>query len=118
MTANFGFVFHTAERHAHIFAPESSGNGLGNRGLAHSRRPCKADDGRFFAARQGAHSQKFHNALLNLFHAVVVFIKNLSRHGEVFIFFVFDIPWYLSEPVEIAPDDGGIGVAGLHAFKP
>ena len=76
MSANLALVVQTAKRHAHILALHGCGDALSERSLAYSRRAVETDDRRLEVAAQLQHSHVFEDALLYLFHAVVVVVEN------------------------------------------
>ena len=81
VAADFGFIAHAAERHAHKLAAGGLGDGHAQRSLAHARRPHEAQDGSLGILHQAAHRQEFQDALLDLFQAVMVRFEHLF--GEV-----------------------------------
>src|SRR5690349_14088730 len=83
MSANFGFVVHTAEAEAHELAPGCAGNALTERGLADTWRTDKTKDRAFAVGVELTHGQIFENAALDLHESIVIFIEDAARLWDI-----------------------------------
>ena len=78
MTADIRLVTHTAEAHARVVAAHGLCNGLGNRGLADTRRAYKTENLSRHFRHHGMQSDALQYPFLDLFHTVMVFVQNGS----------------------------------------
>ena len=77
MPPDFGFVADAAQGHAHEFALHGFGDGLSQRGFAHSRRPHEAEDGALHLGIEFAHAQIFQDAVLDFVETVMFLVQHL-----------------------------------------
>ena len=117
MTTDLGFIPHTTQAQAHIFAPKALGDGTSDTGLTHTRRACQTDDLCLDVRRQFAHSQDLQNTVLDLFQTIVVPVQDLLRPGNVQIIHRKGIPRQVQAGVQIGADDRSFLVAALHLGK-
>ena len=105
VAAYLSLVVDASQGDAHILAAQGFGDALAERCLAHSRRAVKAEDGSLvrFAVAQGG--QMFQNALLHLFHAVVVAIEDVLGIADVQVVVSVNTP---------RQADNGLQVVELH----
>ena len=81
MAADFGFVAHAAQRHAHELASRGAADRRGQRSFAHARRPEEAENRAFRILHQLADGEIFEDALLDLFQAVVILVRGSPRRA-------------------------------------
>ena len=117
MAANLGFVAHAAQREAHKLAAGGLGDGHAQRGFAHARRPDEAEDGAFGVLDQLAHGEKFEDALLDFFQAVVVGVQHFFGVVDGAGFLGALLPRHGQQPVNVVAADGGLGRHGRHGFE-
>ena len=117
MAADLGLVPHAAQTDAHILTPQTFGDGACNTGLADTRRADKADDLRLDVRCQLAHGQRFQNAVLHLFQAIVVAVQNLLRTADIKIIHREGVPRQVKAGVQIGADDRSLLIAALHLGK-
>ncbi len=72
---DFGLVPHAPQGDAHELAPHGPGDGLPERGLAHSRRPHETEDGAFHLLVEFADAQVLEDAVFDLFQVEMVLIQ-------------------------------------------
>ena len=114
VAADLGFIPHAAQTDAHILAAQTFGDGTCNAGLADARRADQADDLRLDVRSQLAHGQRFQNAVLDLFQAVVVAVQDLLGTVDVQIILGIAVPRQVQTGVQIGADDGGFLIGALH----
>src|ERR1700728_1317811 len=118
VAADFGFVAHAAERHAHEFASRGAANRCGERSLADSRRPEEAENRALRILHQLANCQIFEDAFLDFVQAVVIFAQNLLGALDVSDFLGALLPRHGEQPVQIIARDGGFSRHRRHHFQP
>ena len=118
VAADLGFIPHAAERHADELAAGGLRDRHAERGLAHARRPDKAEDRAPGVLHQAAHRQELQDALLDLLQAVVVALEHLLGELEVADLLGFLLPRHRQQPVEIVARDGRFGRHRRHVFQP
>ena len=114
MTADFCFVAHAAERHAHELPTGGASDGRGKRRLAHARRPEEAENRALRVLYELADSKVFQYALFDFFQAVMIFAENLLRALDVADFLRPLLPRHR----EIVARDGGFGRHRRHHLQP
>ena len=92
MTADFGFIVQTAQRHAYILALHGCCDALAQTGLAHARRTVEAEDRTLSAAIQRSYGEEFQDALLYILHAVVVVVQDALGTGQTEVVLGVGIP--------------------------
>ena len=92
MTADFGFIVQTAQRHAYVLALHGCCDALAQTGLSYARRTVEAEDRTLFAAVQRSYGEVFQNALLYFLHAVVVVVQNALGTGQTEVVYGEGIP--------------------------
>ena len=117
MPAYFGLIAHAAQRHAHEFAPQGSGDRLAQGGLAHAGGAYEAEDGAAQALGQLGDGQILQDALLGLGQAGVVLVQDLLRLLEVDDVARALGPRQVGHPVEVGPRDGGLRREGHHLLQ-
>ena len=106
MAADFGFVVHAAQGNANELAAQGAGDGLAQRGLAHSRRSDETEDGPLQVALQLEDGQVFEHALLDFFQVVVVFIQDLLGALDVHLLRARLRPRQGRQPFQVGAGDG------------
>ncbi len=104
MADNVGFIAHTSERHAHIFATDCLGNGMCNGCLADARRAYKADNLPADIRRELFDSQNFQDAFFDLRQSVMVAVKNMLRFLEIDMIARRRVPRKFKAGIKIALD--------------
>ena len=117
MAANLGLVAHAAQREAHELAAGGLGDGHAQRSFAHARRSDEAEDRALGILDQLAHGEKFEDALLDFFQAVVVGVENLFGVVDGAGFLGALLPRHGQQPVNVVAADGGLGRHGRHGFE-
>ena len=117
VAADLGFIPHAAKADAHILAAQTFGDGACNTGLAHARRAYKADDLCLHVRCQLAHGQRFQNAVLHLFQAVVVAVQNLLCAADIKVIHCKGVPRQVKAGVQIGADDRCLLIGALHLGK-
>ena len=112
VTADLRFVTHPTEGHPHIFAAGRLGDGLTQRGLAHTGRANQTEDGALELIDARLHRQIFEDAILDLLKAIVIGIQHLLRLAKVFLDLGSRLPRHLYHPVHIAANHGSLGGHG------
>ena len=87
MTADFRFIVHAAQAHAHEFAAERTRDGLAQRSLSDARRADEAEDRALRVFLELANGEMFDDAFLDLLEAVVIFIEDFLRFFQIEIVF-------------------------------
>ncbi len=117
MTANLRLIAHAAQREADELAARGLGDRHAERGLADARRSDEAEDRTLGILDQLAHGEKFEDALLDLFEAVVIFVQNLFGVVDGARFLGLFLPRHGQQPVDVVAADGGLGRHGRHGFQ-
>ena len=117
MAPDLGFVAHSAQRHADKFPSRGLGDGHAQRGFANSRGANETQDRAFGIFHQLPHRQKFQDAFLDLFQAVVVVIQRVLGASDVADLFRALLPRHCQQPVQVVARDGGLGRHRRHGFK-
>src|SRR5258708_3335723 len=117
MAADFRFVTHAAERHAHELAARGFGDRHSERSLAHARRPDETKNRAFGIFYQLADGEKFEDALLDFLEAIMIFVQSFFGARDVADFFRPLLPRHGQQPVEIVARNGGLGRHGRHRFQ-
>ena len=105
VTADVGLIAHAAQTHAGIAAAHRLRDGFRDRGLADARRACETEHLSLEAGRERADRQKLHDALLDLFHAVVVAVEDALRLLEVETLLAPAAPRQIEHGIEISAHD-------------
>ena len=92
VTADFGFIVQTAQRHAYILALHGCCDALAQTGLSYARRTVEAEDRTLAAAVQCSYGEEFQNALLHILHAVVVVVQNALGTGQTEVVLGVGVP--------------------------
>ena len=108
VAADFALVTYAAQRHAHKLAPDGPRNGLGQRRLAHARRPHKAQHRPAQAFGQLADGQVFQNAFFGFVQAEVVLVQNFLGRGNIQHVLRGDVPGHIHQPVQIGARHRGL----------
>ena len=114
VAADLSFVPHAAKTDAHILTAKAFGDGACDAGFADTRRADQTDDLRLHVRCQLAHSQRFQNAILDLFQAVVVPVQDLLGAVDIQIIHGHGVPRQVQTGVQIGADDRGFLIAALH----
>lgn len=78
---------------------------LTNTSLAHTRWSVEAKNLALCASLQLAHSDELENALLDVFHAVMVFVQNVNGTLQIEILLAHQAPWQCRQPVQVVSGD-------------
>ena len=87
VAAYLGFIFNSAKAHAHELSAYCLGNRACYRRFAHSGRPCETENRPFHIILELAHGEVFYHALLNLLHAIMIFIQYFFNVIEIYFLF-------------------------------
>ena len=117
MAANLGLVAHAAQGEPHKLAAGGFGDRHSQRSFAHARRPGKTENRAFGIFHQLAHGEKFQNALLDFFQAVVVRVQHLFGVIDGARLLGALLPRHGQQPVNVVAADGGFGRHGRHGFQ-
>ncbi len=117
MAANLGLVADTTQRHAYELAVGRTRNGLGQRGLADTRRPDQAEHRALELLHTLLHGQVLEDAVLHLFQAVVVGVEHLFGLGQVQAYLARSLPRYIDQPVDVGTHHGRFGRHGRHLLE-
>ncbi len=117
VSAYFRLIVQTAERDADVLAFQSLGNRASERCLTNSRRAVKADDWRFEVAAQFQNSQVLYYSLLNLLHAVVVFVEHLLGILQVGVVLGECLPRQTQNRLEVGVLYVVVGRLWIEAFE-
>jgi hypothetical protein len=105
VTADFGFVTHAAERHAHEVAARRLGDRLAERGLADAGRADEAEDRARSLFVRALHREIFEDALLDLVQAVMVLVRARLARLDILLDLLLLAPRQREQPVEIVAHD-------------
>ena len=117
VTADLRLVTHPTERHAHVLTTGRLGDGLTERGLAHTGRPDQTEDGALELVHPRLHRQVLEDAILDLVQAIVIRIQHLLGLGEILLDLGAGLPRHLHHPVHIAAHHCGFGRHGGHHLQ-
>ncbi len=117
MAANLGLVPHAAERQAHELAAGGLGNRHAQRGFAHARRSGEAQNRALGILDELTDGQKFEDALLDLFKAVVILVENLFGELDRARLLRLFLPRHGQQPVNVVAADGRLGRHGRHGLE-
>ncbi len=117
MAANFGFIVHAAQAHAAEFKADGFGNALTQRGLAHARRPDKAQNRAAALGIEFAHGQELENPALDLGEPVVIFVEYFSRLFDVDLLGIEFGPGHGEQPLQIGSGHRVLGRLFRHPFQ-
>ena len=109
MTADIRLVTHTAEAHARVAAAHGLCNGLGNRGLADTRRADQTQHLSLEVGRKALDGKELHNAFLDLLHAIVVAVEDRLRFRQIMTFLALLIPRQVEHGIQISTHDTLLG---------
>ena len=116
VTPDIRLVPDTAQRYPDILPTHGSGDGTGDRGLAHAGRPRQAEHLSPDVRRQGAYRQRLQNAFLYFLHAVMIPVQDLPRPVQIQLVRGTPVPGQLQTGVKVVPHHGGLVGSGGH-FK-
>ena len=106
VAADLGLVPDPAQGDADEFLVHGTGDGLAKRGLAHARRPHKAQDGAMQVLFELAHRQKFDDPLLDLLQAVMIVVQDPAGLVEIEAVAGGFLPRQVQNPLDIRPGNG------------
>ena len=109
VTADFRFILHAAQRHAHIFPVQCLCHSTGNGCFADAGRSHQTKDGGLFLGGVFPHCQIFQNTFFHFFQTVMVFIQNFRCLFQVEGFFGHFIPGQVQQCVNITAGHVGFG---------
>ena len=111
VAADVGLVAHAAQRNAGVLAVGRAGDRGSDRGLAHAGRADEAEDLVLERGIPFLCGHEFHNALLDLFKSVVVFVQDLLHLFKADDALGRLAPRDFETGVEVARDHGRLGRA-------
>src|SRR3990167_5067864 len=117
VAANFRFVAHTAQCHAHELAVGGAGNRLGQRGLAHAGRANQTEHRALDFLHSFLHGEVFKDALLDLVQTVMVGIENRFGARQIQAHLALGLPRYIDQPIDIGAHHGGFGRHRRHLLE-
>ena len=85
--------------------------------LTYARRACKADNLTCDTALDSLDGEDFKDSFLDLFHAVMLFIENVTSLFDVCIFLCVLAPWNVDNSIEIISDNAAFRRVGIHFCK-
>ena len=109
VTADIRLITHTAEAHARVVAAHGLCNGLGNRGLADTRRADQTQHLSLEVGRKALDGKELHNAFLDLLHAIVVAVEDRLRFRQIMTFLALLIPRQVEHGIQIGTHDTLLG---------
>ena len=109
MSADFRFIPHAAQRHAHELTSGRLRDRLAKRGLADARRADEAQDRSGQLVGAGLHGEILDDAVLDLLKPVVIRVEHFLRGNEVLLDLGLLAPWNRQQPVEIVAHDRRLG---------
>src|SRR5258708_22593841 len=101
MAANLGLIVHAAQTHTAEFKAYGFRDALSERGLAHARRPDKAQNGAAAFGIEFAHRQELKNSTLDLGQAVMILVEYFSSLLDVDLFGVEFGPGHGQQPFRL-----------------
>ena len=114
VASDLSLVSHSAQGHSGEFTSRSACDGLGDGGLTYSRRAHQTDDGAFDGLIQVDDRQIFKDPLLDLFHAVMILVKDLFGLLQVGVDLGGFLPRQAYDGLHIISDDGSVCGIGAH----
>mmetsp|Transcript_11480 Transcript_11480/g.34080 ORF Transcript_11480/g.34080 Transcript_11480/m.34080 type:complete len:824 (+) Transcript_11480:877-3348(+) len=114
---NLRHIVQAAHGEAVKLAVEGLGDGLADGGLAHARRPHKAQDLALRGPAQRPDSDELLDALLDVLHAVMLLVEHLLGAREVKVLLLVDAPGQNSEPVEVVTRGVELSARVLEALE-
>ena len=109
VSADFRFIPHAAQRHAHELTSGRLRDRLAKRGLADARRADEAQDRSGQLVGAGLHGEILDDAVLDLLKPVVIRVEHFLRGNEVLLDLGLLAPWNRQQPVEIVAHDRRLG---------
>src|SRR5207248_10081996 len=109
VAADLRLVTDAAERHANELPSHRSRDGLPEARLAHAGRPHEGEDRRAQTRGELAHGHVREDPVFDLGQAVVVLIEDLRGLCDVPIIARGFAPGERDEPIDVGPDDAGLG---------
>ena len=118
MAPDIRLVPDAAQGNPDVFPAQGFGDGFGYGGFAHAGRPRQADDLPLDVGGQLPDGNQLQNALLHLFHAVMVVIQHLGGLGHVGVVLGDSVPGQGQHRLQVAAHH--LGLLGLrgHPVKP
>ncbi len=117
VTAYFGLVVESAERHSLVFTPQGMCDRFANRGLAHAGRANEAYNRRLAARVVHNQGKLLEYALFDLVEAVVVVFEYFACFFEVSYRCCLLMPRQLDQRVEIGVEHRVVGRRGVEAAQ-
>ena len=117
MAADLRLVTYAAERQPHELSSGGAGDGLGQRGLAHSGRPDKAQNGATGLLDQLTNGQELQDPLFDLDQTVVVLVEDSLRPVNVAQLAGLLAPGNREQPLQIVARDRGLRRHGGHDLE-
>ena len=101
MPANFRFITHATQTHAHKLASGGLGDGFTQRCLAHARGANQTEHRAFQLFNPLLYCQKFQDSLFDLFQTMVVLIQRLFSIDQIVFYSAAVLPWHADHPVYV-----------------
>ena len=117
MAADVRLVLDAAERDTHIVPSRRAGDRTCNRGLAHTGRADKAKNLPLLVGSQSLHRDGFQHPLLDLFHPIVIVVKDSGGFLNIGLNGAVDIPWKLKTNIEVTANHRSLLRVGRHFCK-
>ncbi len=111
MAADLRLVMNAAQRNAHAFAVCGSGNAHGYAGFPRPRGADKAQKPALDLGGKPPHGKVLEHTLLDLIEAKMLFVKNLSRFGNVHRLFGVLAPRQLKADIQVIAQYSRLGRA-------
>src|SRR5579872_6453029 len=109
MSANFGFVTHTADGNAHELAAHRARDRLTKAGLADTGRADEAQDWPGQLLAQLADGQILDDTIFDFLEIVVILIEDLARFLDLDVVIARLAPRELDDPIQVRANDAVLG---------
>ena len=117
MTADLSFVTDTTQAQPCIVTTHAAGDGTCNGGLTHAGRAGQTENLTLDAAGEVLHGEKFQNAFLDLFQAIMIFVQNGACLADIIVFFPDITPGKIQTNIQIGAGYTAFGRGRLHFCK-
>ena len=114
MPADFTFIAHAAQGHAHELASRRTSDGLAERSLADAGRPHEAENRRLHLAHALLNGEILKDPLLHLFKAGMILVKNAGRRVKVARDAGLLRPRIVRERLDVVAHHDGLGAHRRH----
>ena len=109
MTPDVRFIMDAAQRNPSHFPVQTSGNRIGNAGLADTGRTYQAQNLGWHFRCHLPNGNSFQNSLLDLFQTEVIMFQNLFCRSHIHPFFGLLVPGKIQHRIQIVAKNGTLG---------